>query len=219
MHISEGVLSAPVLATGAVLAAAGVAVGLKKMDYERGTPSGCPFSGIFCCLAHPRAGGSLCCTSGSEWSLGIVTRMGCVSSYSSGLGVTGPAFSIWRADHFGHQHLQYGHARRLLLLSVRTRHRSQAYGYGHGARFRLRFSGGLLECYPGCPFLDLYGGIISLGSQGSGSGALAGDVHRGHCLRLLPGVSQKGEARDFGSDSYDWITSVQNDKRLKECWQ
>ena len=35
MHISEGVLSAPVLVTGAVLAAAGVAVGLKKMDYEK----------------------------------------------------------------------------------------------------------------------------------------------------------------------------------------
>jgi cobalt/nickel transport system permease protein len=35
MHISEGVLSAPVLITGAVLAAAGVAVGLKKMSYER----------------------------------------------------------------------------------------------------------------------------------------------------------------------------------------
>lgn len=35
MHISEGVLSAPVLATGAVLSAAGVAIGLKKMDYER----------------------------------------------------------------------------------------------------------------------------------------------------------------------------------------
>ena len=35
MHISEGVLSAPVLVTGAVLAAAGVAVGLKKIDYEK----------------------------------------------------------------------------------------------------------------------------------------------------------------------------------------
>jgi len=32
MHISEGILSAPVLITGAALAAAGVAVGLKKMD-------------------------------------------------------------------------------------------------------------------------------------------------------------------------------------------
>ena len=32
MHISEGVLSAPVLITGAALTAAGVAVGLKKMD-------------------------------------------------------------------------------------------------------------------------------------------------------------------------------------------
>jgi cobalt/nickel transport system permease protein len=35
MHISEGVLSAPVLLTGAVLATAGVAVGLKKMDYDK----------------------------------------------------------------------------------------------------------------------------------------------------------------------------------------
>lgn len=34
MHISEGILSAPVLVTGAALAAAGVAVGLKKMDQE-----------------------------------------------------------------------------------------------------------------------------------------------------------------------------------------
>ncbi len=34
MHISEGVLSAPVLITGAALTAAGVAVGLKKMDNE-----------------------------------------------------------------------------------------------------------------------------------------------------------------------------------------
>ena len=35
MHISEGVLSAPVLVTGAALTAAGVAVGLKKMDSEK----------------------------------------------------------------------------------------------------------------------------------------------------------------------------------------
>lgn len=35
MHISEGALSAPVLVTGALLAAGGVAIGLKKMDYEK----------------------------------------------------------------------------------------------------------------------------------------------------------------------------------------
>lgn len=35
MHISEGVLSAPVLAGGWALTAAGLAVGLKKMDYDR----------------------------------------------------------------------------------------------------------------------------------------------------------------------------------------
>jgi cobalt/nickel transport system permease protein len=35
MHISEGVLSAPVLVVGALLTAGGTALGLKKMDYER----------------------------------------------------------------------------------------------------------------------------------------------------------------------------------------
>ncbi len=35
MHVSEGVLSAPVLAAGAAATAAGVAVGLKRMDYGR----------------------------------------------------------------------------------------------------------------------------------------------------------------------------------------
>ncbi|MGQ9510002.1 MAG: cobalt transporter CbiM [Thermodesulfobacteriota bacterium] len=35
MHISEGVLSAPVLMAGALLTAGGTALGLKKMDYER----------------------------------------------------------------------------------------------------------------------------------------------------------------------------------------
>ncbi len=35
MHISEGVLSAPVLIGGAGLAAAGTAIGLKKVDYDQ----------------------------------------------------------------------------------------------------------------------------------------------------------------------------------------
>ena len=35
MHISEGILSAPVLAGGAVLTTVGTAIGLKKMDYDR----------------------------------------------------------------------------------------------------------------------------------------------------------------------------------------
>lgn len=35
MHISEGVLSAPVLVSGGVLAAAGTAIGLKKIDYDQ----------------------------------------------------------------------------------------------------------------------------------------------------------------------------------------
>ncbi|MFO7965772.1 MAG: cobalt transporter CbiM [Desulfobacterales bacterium] len=35
MHISEGVLSGPVLVSGYALAAAGTALGLKKLDYEK----------------------------------------------------------------------------------------------------------------------------------------------------------------------------------------
>jgi len=35
MHISEGILSGPVLISGGVLACAGTAIGLKKLDYDR----------------------------------------------------------------------------------------------------------------------------------------------------------------------------------------
>ena len=35
MHISEGVLSAPVLISGAAMAAAGMGLGLKKLDYDQ----------------------------------------------------------------------------------------------------------------------------------------------------------------------------------------
>ena len=35
MHIAEGILSAPVLAGGAVAAAGGIGIGLKRMDYSR----------------------------------------------------------------------------------------------------------------------------------------------------------------------------------------
>jgi cobalt/nickel transport system permease protein len=46
MHISEGVLSGPVLASGAALAAAGTAIGLKKLDYDRIARAGM-LSGVF----------------------------------------------------------------------------------------------------------------------------------------------------------------------------
>ena len=35
MHISEGVLSGPVLISGAALAAVGTGIGLKKLDYDQ----------------------------------------------------------------------------------------------------------------------------------------------------------------------------------------
>ncbi len=46
MHISEGILSAPVLLGGSVLSAGGTAIGLKKMAYEK-TPQVAIFSAAF----------------------------------------------------------------------------------------------------------------------------------------------------------------------------
>jgi cobalt/nickel transport system permease protein len=46
MHISEGVLSGPVLLSGAAMAAAGTAVGLKKLDYDEIARTGM-LSGVF----------------------------------------------------------------------------------------------------------------------------------------------------------------------------
>jgi cobalt/nickel transport system permease protein len=47
MHISEGILSAPVLVSGAALTAAGTAIGLKKLDYERIPQVGILSAGFF----------------------------------------------------------------------------------------------------------------------------------------------------------------------------
>jgi cobalt/nickel transport system permease protein len=46
MHISEGVLAGPVLVSGAALAAAGTAIGLKKLDYDHIAKTGM-LSGVF----------------------------------------------------------------------------------------------------------------------------------------------------------------------------
>lgn len=47
MHISEGVLSGPVLIAGGALAAAGTAIGLKRLDYDRIARAGILSSAFF----------------------------------------------------------------------------------------------------------------------------------------------------------------------------
>jgi cobalt/nickel transport system permease protein len=47
MHISEGILSGPVLISSAALAAAGTAVGLKKLDYDQIAKAGMLSSAFF----------------------------------------------------------------------------------------------------------------------------------------------------------------------------
>ena len=59
MHISEGVLSAPVLLTGAGLAIAGSAVGLKRMDFEQVAQTGILAAAFFvAALVHVPIGPS-----------------------------------------------------------------------------------------------------------------------------------------------------------------
>ncbi len=59
MHISEGILSGPVLISGATLAAAGTAVGLKKLDYDRIAQSGILAASFFvAALIHVPVGPS-----------------------------------------------------------------------------------------------------------------------------------------------------------------
>ncbi len=59
MHISEGVLSGPVLLSGGVLAAVGTAIGLKKMDYDRLAQVGMMASSFFVAsLIHVNIGPS-----------------------------------------------------------------------------------------------------------------------------------------------------------------
>lgn len=57
MHISEGVLSAPVLISGGILALAGTAVGLKKIDYDHIAQVGVLSSAFFVAsLVHVNIG-------------------------------------------------------------------------------------------------------------------------------------------------------------------
>jgi cobalt/nickel transport system permease protein len=59
MHISEGYLSGPVLISGAVLAAAGTAIGLKRLDYDRIAQGGILASTFFVAsLVHVPVGPS-----------------------------------------------------------------------------------------------------------------------------------------------------------------
>ncbi len=59
MHISEGILSGPVLLTGGALAVAGTAIGLKNMDYDRIAQVGILSSAFFVAsLIHVNIGPS-----------------------------------------------------------------------------------------------------------------------------------------------------------------
>ena len=57
MHISEGVLSAPVLISGGALTVAGTAIGLKRLDYDKITHVGILSAAFFVAsLIHVNVG-------------------------------------------------------------------------------------------------------------------------------------------------------------------
>ncbi len=59
MHISEGILSGPVLATGAAIALAGTAVGLQKLDFDKIPRAAVLSAGFFVAsLVHVPIGGA-----------------------------------------------------------------------------------------------------------------------------------------------------------------
>ncbi len=77
MHISEGILSAPILLSGGVIAAAGTVIGLKKMDFDRIMPTALLSSAFFVAgLIHVPVGpGSIHLV--LNGLLGIILGWGC----------------------------------------------------------------------------------------------------------------------------------------------
>ena len=133
MHISEGVLSAPVLVTGAALTVAGVAVGLKKMDYEK-IPQVAVLTSAFFVASLIRVP-----VGPSAVHLVLNGLLGLILGWAAFPAIlVGVALPVWGFDHSGRQHLYHGHARYPLLLPLWPGYRIQTLRCGYGLSFCLR---------------------------------------------------------------------------------
>lgn len=104
MHISEGILSAPVLVTGAALTAAAVGYSLKKMEHKEVPKVAILSSVFFRGFFNSRSRRSFKCTSNSKWNyrgiIGLVRLSGDISCSC----LARCALSIWRNYHLGSKH-------------------------------------------------------------------------------------------------------------------
>ena len=117
MHLSEGILSGPVLLSGAALAAAGTAVGLKQLDYDRIARTGILSAAFFCGIIDSCSLGSHQRPPDIERYCRAFARVGRLSGNFDRAASSGAVFSVRRAYHAWHQHPYYGAAGCDLLLS------------------------------------------------------------------------------------------------------
>ena len=130
MHISEGVLSGPVLAAGAAAAAAGIAVGIKKLEGEALVRTGVLSAAFFRRQPGPPAPGSGERPSRAFGPHGGHARLGRIPGHLCRALASGPALPVRRAHRARGQLRGHGPARRAL------RHRGQAVFEKDRAGFR-----------------------------------------------------------------------------------
>ena len=99
MHISEGVLSGPVLATGAIFALAGTGLGLKKIDYDRIVHVAILASAFFCGIIDSCQYRACKCPSDFKRDCGIAAWICSNPCNPDGIAASGGLVPIWRPHH------------------------------------------------------------------------------------------------------------------------
>ena len=108
MHISEGVLSGPVLISGGALAAAGTAIGLKNLDYDRIARAGMLSAAFFVAsLIHVPVGPANAHLI-LNGLVGLLLGWAALSGHPGGACTAGDIVSIRRHYRFGGQHDDHG---------------------------------------------------------------------------------------------------------------
>ena len=118
MHISEGVLSPAVLGAGAVLAAAGIVIGLRKLDYDRLMTVAILAAAFFCGLTHPCAHRPEQRAPHPERAPRDAARLGGVPVHFCGAHASGDPVPVRRHHRTWREYLQYGFSGGRLLLRV-----------------------------------------------------------------------------------------------------
>lgn len=117
MHISEGVLSPAVLGAGAVLAAAGIVIGLRKLDYDRLMTVAILAAAFFVgSLIHVPIGRAR--APHPERAPRDAARLGGVPVHFCGAHASGDPVPVRRHHRTWREYLQYGFSGGRLLLRV-----------------------------------------------------------------------------------------------------